>query len=237
MDNLWIALFYATLAGLTIPIGGLLARWETLLPSWLETELRHSVIAFGGGVLVAAIALVLVPEGLSALPIMPALLAFGAGAGCFFYIDMMIEKQGGSAAQLMAMLLDYVPESVALGALIATQQTKGVLLALMIALQNLPEGFNAYRELNRDARMPGHIVLAGFAGIVLFGPLAAWLGHTLLREADAFVGAIMLFAAGGILYLTFEDIAPQARLERHWAPPLGAVAGFMLGMLGHELLG
>jgi ZIP family zinc transporter len=49
MDNLWIALFYATLAGLTIPIGGLLARWESLLPSWLETELRHSVIAFGGG--------------------------------------------------------------------------------------------------------------------------------------------------------------------------------------------
>ena len=47
----------------------------------------------------------------------------------------------------------------------------------------------------------------------------------------------MLFAAGGILYLTFEDIAPEARLDRHWAPPLGAVGGFLLGMAGHGLVG
>ena len=46
----------------------------------------------------------------------------------------------------------------------------------------------------------------------------------------------MLFAAGGILYLTFEDIAPQARLERHWAPPIGAVCGFALALLGEMLL-
>jgi ZIP family zinc transporter len=51
------------------------------------------------------------------------------------------------------------------------------------------------------------------------------------------LAAIMLFAAGGILYLIFQDIAPQARLERHWGPPLGAVAGFLMGMLGHGLLG
>lgn len=42
----------------------------------------------------------------------------------------------------------------------------------------------------------------------------------------------MLFAAGGILYLTFQDIAPQVRLDRHWAPPLGAVGGFLLGLAG-----
>ena len=46
----------------------------------------------------------------------------------------------------------------------------------------------------------------------------------------------MLFASGGILYLIFEDIAPQARLERRWSPPLGAVAGFVLGLVGHLLL-
>ena len=41
----------------------------------------------------------------------------------------------------------------------------------------------------------------------------------------------MLFAAGGILYLTFQDIAPQSRLERRWRPPLGAVLGFALSVL------
>ena len=48
--------------------------------------------------------------------------------------------------------------------------------------------------------------------------------------------AVLLFAAGGILYLTFQDIAPQSRLERHWAPPLGAVLGFALALLADMFL-
>jgi len=47
----------------------------------------------------------------------------------------------------------------------------------------------------------------------------------------------MLFCAGGILYLTFQDIAPQAKLERAWAPPLGAVVGFLIGLTGYMLIG
>jgi len=236
MTHLQIALVYALLAGAAIPVGGMLARWEGLLPAWMETEFRHTVIAFGGGVLLAAISLVLVPEGLQALPTGLALLAFGAGALSFFLADMLIKTHGGAAAQLMAMLLDYVPESLALGSLIATQQSKGILLALLIALQNLPESFNAYRELNRDARVPGNTVMVAFFAIVPLGPLAAGVGYGALQDFHGVIGGIMLFAAGGILYLTFEDIAPQAHLSRAWAPPLGAVAGFMLGLWGHELL-
>jgi len=237
MNELQIALAYALLAGATIPIGGLLARQEKFLPFWLEYELRHTVIAFGGGVLLAAISLVLVPEGIHALPVAASLVAFGAGALSFFLADIVIARHGGSAAQLMAMLLDYVPESIALGALIATQHAKGMLLAMLIALQNLPESFNAYRELNRAARLPGNIVMVAFAIIVPLGPLAAWLGYAFLQDDPAITGAIMLFAAGGILYLTFQDIAPQAHVEHAWGPPLGAVAGFMLGLWGHQMLG
>lgn len=45
----------------------------------------------------------------------------------------------------------------------------------------------------------------------------------------------MLFAAGGILYAVFEDIAPQVVLENERAPPMGAVLGFVLGVAGHLL--
>ena len=47
----------------------------------------------------------------------------------------------------------------------------------------------------------------------------------------------MAFAAGGILYLVFQDIAPQSRVAHHWSPPLGASLGFMIGMLGDRLVG
>jgi ZIP family zinc transporter len=45
----------------------------------------------------------------------------------------------------------------------------------------------------------------------------------------------MLFASGGILYSIFQDIAPQAKLDKHWFPPMGGVFGFALGLIGFML--
>ena len=56
------------------------------------------------------------------------------------------------------------------------------------------------------------------------------------RAIPQLIGAIMLFASGGIVYLTFQDIAPQSVLDRHWAPALGAVAGFLVGLIGSLLI-
>lgn len=236
MSALASALLYASLAGLAIPAGALLARIERIHPRWLELELRHSVIAFGGGVLLAAIAFVLVPEGMGHLSTAPALLAFAGGGLAFLFIDRAIAWRRGSAGQLLAMLMDFLPESLALGALLATERGAGMLLALLIGLQNLPEGFNAYREMRTENGLTPRNILLAFTAIVALGPLMAWLGFAWLKELPEILGAVMLFAAGGILYLTFQDIAPQVPLRRHWAPPFGAVAGFMLGMLGRALL-
>jgi ZIP family zinc transporter len=107
-----------------------------------------------------------------------------------------------------------------------------------MALQNLPEGFNAYRELAGSAH-PGNgrgRAVKSFAAMALLGPVAALAGYFWLAANPPLVSGIMLFAAGGILYSVFQDIAPQAVLKRHWAPPMGAVFGFLLGMLGHMMI-
>lgn len=236
MPEVLSAMSYALLAGAAIPLGGFAARVEYIRPDWLETEFRHSVIAFGGGALLAAVALVLIPEGMKLTSASLALPVFALGGLFFFLVDRLIAWAGGSASQLMAMLLDFVPESLALGAMLATGKAAGLLLAGLIALQNLPEGFNAYRELQRGSGLSTGRILAAFCGIVLLGPLAAWIGFSYLHALESLLGGIMFFAAGGILYLNFQDIAPQAYLERHWAPPLGAVGGFLLGLWGHMLL-
>jgi len=72
--------------------------------------------------------------------------------------------------------------------------------------------------------------------LVPIGPVVAVLGYIYFSQNTAFLGATMLFASGGILYLIFQDIAPQSRMRRHWAPPLGAVLGFGIGMLGNNML-
>lgn len=233
-DRLQIALLTLG-AGITMPIGAAIACVEHIRPRWLESEFRHSVIAFGGGALLAAVALVLVPEGIHKLP--PALVAlcFASGGITFMLLDRALAANGTPASQLAAMLSDFVPEALALGATFTVSREAGLLLAGIIALQNLPEGFNAYRELAASTHYRGTRIVTAFALMALLGPAAGLTGHVLLSGYPELVAAIMLFAAGGILYIIFQDIGPQSVLESHWAPPLGAVAGFLLGVMGQVL--
>jgi ZIP family zinc transporter len=80
-------------------------------------------------------------------------------------------------------------------------------------------------------------VIGAFTLMALLGPIAGLSGYFVLSGYPQIVSGIMLFAAGGILYIVFQDIAPQSKLEKHWAPPLGAVAGFLLGVLGKVEVG
>ncbi|HBO14318.1 MAG TPA: divalent cation transporter [Halieaceae bacterium] len=234
----WLTVVLLTLgAGITMPVGAALASVERIRPAWLENEFRHGVIAFGGGALLAAVALVLIPEGLKALPILPACLAFVAGALVFMAIDILLARRGTPASQLVAMLTDFLPEALALGATAAAQGPAGPLLAMIIALQNLPEGFNAFRELRAATAYRAAAIVAAFLAMASLGPLFGLFGFFVLADSHVLVGGIMLFAAGGILYLMFQDIAPQAHLDNHWAPPLGAILGFLLGLVGQQLVG
>lgn len=227
------------LAGLAMPAGAMLARVERIHPGWLENEFRHSVVAFGGGALLSAVALVLVPEGSARLDTGMAALCFAGGGLAFMLLDVLLAHFRTRAGQLAAMLTDFIPESLALGAAFAYGSKSGaMLLAGLMALQNLPEGFNAYRELYGSAQSGkerGKKAITSFVVMSLLGPAAALAGFFWFASHPLLVSGIMLFAAGGILYSVFQDIAPQAVLERHWAPPMGAVMGFLLGILGHML--
>jgi ZIP family zinc transporter len=235
MNHVLEVLGMSLLAGLAIPAGGLLAKVERIQPQWLERELRHSIIAFSGGALLSAVALVLIPDGIQHLSILQVTLAFGGGAGVFLLVDQQLARHKGPGAQLAAMLLDFVPEAVALGATFAIDPGRGRLLAFLIGLQNLPEGFNAFREMVTPGKISGAAVLRFFLVLSLLGPIAAGLGLAYFTELHTLLGGIMVFAGGGILYLIFQDIAPAVALENRRTPALGAVAGFLLGLVGQML--
>ena len=236
MEQLGIIALATWLAGIAAFVGGVLATFEGTAETEGKQELIHGVMAFGGGILVAAVAFALVPEGFSNLS--PAVLAatFCAGGLTFCVLDSVITRKGGSKAQFMAMLLDFVPEAMAFGALFGHSQETGMLLALFIGAQNLPEGFSAHRESVSTGSTTKASLLA-LLGVSLLGPVAACAGHLFLGDQPALTAGIMCAAGGGILYLVFQDIAPQSKMRRHWAPPFGAVLGCALGMIGKQLLG
>lgn len=236
MSQLIIIVAVSWLAGIASFVGGVVAKLEETVETESKQKTIHGVVAFGGGILVAAVAFALAPEGIAALSTLGLAVTFCSGGVVFCILDEYLTRHGGSRAQFMAMMMDFVPEAIALGALFGHAPKTGFLLAIFIGAQNLPEGFNAYRESIAGRASP-RTTLVSLAVISLLGPIAACAGYLFLQDNEVLTAGIMSFAGGGILYLIFQDIAPQAKMQPHWTPPLGAVLGFAVGMIGKQLLG
>lgn len=229
-------ILFSWIAGLTAVIGGIIARVEEYLGPKNIDEFVHGVIAFGGGILMAAVALSLVPEAMKTLSVIMLSVTFLGGGFTFSAIDRYLSKKGGSKAQFLAMIMDFVPEALAMGALFSKDPKAATLLAVFIAAQNLPEGFNSFREITFDKFTPRKSLILLLC-VSFFGPIAATSGYYFLVDMPILTASIMSFAAGGILYLVFQDIAPKSSIKKHFGPSMGAVLGFLMGMVGQQLLG
>jgi zinc transporter, ZIP family len=230
-------LFFLTFAtGIAMLVGALFATVKLFSSKWLESEFRHGMIAFGGGILISAVALVLVPQGIQHITLFPTLISFTLGGIFFMGIDVYLSRENEKASQLLAMLLDFIPEVMALGALFLLNRKEAFLLAFMIVFQNLPEGFNAYLELRQNKKIKPKTILWSFFGMSFFGPIFGLFGYFFLTEYRLLVSMTMLFASGGVLYLIFQDIAPMSKIHRRWIPALGAVLGFAVGIFGKMVI-
>ncbi len=236
MSELTTIIIASWLAGLAALVGGVIAYVEGSADTETKREFSHGLIAFGGGILIAAVAFALLPQGIMVLSPISLGVSFCAGGLSFCILDVYLGKQGGTKAQFIAMLLDFLPEALALGAVFESDHRLGMLLAAFIGAQNLPEGFNSFREITGAGTKP-RAALMSLLGASLLGPLAACSGYFFLQDQARSTGAIMTFASGGILYLIFQDIAPQSKMRRHWIPAFGAVLGCAVGLLGKKLIG
>jgi zinc transporter, ZIP family len=236
MHELVTILIASWLAGVAAFVGGFIAWIEGSAETEAKRKIIHGVIAFGGGILLSAVAFALAPEGIATLGPVSLAIVFSAGGFLFCIFDVYLTRRGGTKAQFMAMLMDFVPEAISLGAVFGHNHRLGVLLAAFIGAQNLPEGFNSYREIVASGGKP-RTTLTTLLVISLLGPIAASTGYLFLQGQTKLTAGIMCFAAGGILYLIFQDIAPQSKMRRHWTPALGAVLGFVVGMIGKQLIG
>jgi ZIP family zinc transporter len=235
MSQLTIIIIASWLAGLAAFGGGVIAWATDGSNAGEKRELTHGVIAFGGGILIAAVAFALLPKAMVALSPVGLGATFCAGGLLFCVLDAQLSRSGDTKAQFLAMLMDFLPEALALGAVFGQDPRLGVLLAAFIGAQNLPEGFNAFREMT-TVGIRYRVALMTLLAVSLLGPLAACTGYFFLQDQAKVTASIMAFAGGGIMYLIFQDIAPQSKIRKHWIPALGAVLGFAVGMIGKQLV-
>lgn len=228
---------YSFFAGITVFLGGILSKiFEKFKDYTARKLINHFAIAFGGGILIAAVAFVLIPKGIEQLSLLPLVLTFFCGTLFFCILDNKIKQKGGSFAQMMAMLMDFVPEAIALGGVFAHNIKLGLLLAIYIGMQNLPESFNAYLELKHYNHSSRKSLIILFL-LSFTGTIAALMGYILLRNRPGIIAGLMAFSGGGIVFLMFQDIAPLSKIRNSWIPAVGASIGFLVGIIGEKLLG
>ncbi len=78
-------ILYSGFAGITVFIGGLLAIFfnHHVIESPVKYEITHALMSFGAGIILSALALVLIPRGMEELELIPMCISFLGGAIVF----------------------------------------------------------------------------------------------------------------------------------------------------------
>ncbi|MFG1605132.1 ZIP family metal transporter [Actinoplanes sp. NPDC049265] len=206
-----------------------------------------SVMAFGAGVLLSAVAFELIAEAHERAGLTPTVLGAVAGAVIYTGCNVLLarrgarhrkrsgqqqpseQQQGGSGTALaLGALLDGIPESIVIGTSLLGGGAISVVTVVAVFISNVPEGLSSAAGM-RNAHRSGRYVFGLWAGIALISGLAAVLGYTVLGSAPAAVlAAITALAGGAILSMIADTMIPEAFEDAHLLIGLITVAGFLV---------
>jgi zinc transporter, ZIP family len=223
----------------------------------LPPRVAALVTAFGGGVLLAAVALELVPEAdeqagrwVTAAGLLVGTLVYvGADAWLTRTEQRRVARrsmhaakagypmpasQSGDAARgeslAAGIFVDGVPESVALGLTVAAGRI-GVALLAGVLVGNVVEAYGAAQPIvaaGRTARFA--VALLAGIGVALAG--ATVLGGTVLADASpSLIGGAEALASGALLAVVSVSIIPYAYSEVSNLVAAVGVLGFVTGYL------
>lgn len=239
----WIeAGLWGLLAGSALVIGAAIA-WFVHVPR----RVAASVMAFGAGVLISALAFDLVDEAEQMGGLWPTTVGFLAGAITYVGINVVLarrgarhrkrsggqqaseaDQQGSGTAIAVGALLDGVPESVVLGLSLLGGGGVGPAVLAAIFVSNLPEGLSSTAGMKRSGRGAGY-VFGVWGGIALASGLAGALGCLALQDASPeLIAVITAVAAGAILAMIADTMIPEAFEDTHLYAGLITAAGFLV---------
>lgn len=212
------------------------------------------LLSFTAGLMLAIVALDMVPEAIEAAPWLPMTpLVLVAGFLVTYLLNCWIDKSAhhedknnphhcacghhdlhtAGIVLAAAVALHNVPVGMAVGAAVAVEGVclASVLAAVTIGLHNLPEGMSiAIPLLHNGSKTWKAIAVAALSGVPTV--LGALLGYFVGNQAPAALAAALALAGGAMLYVVFFELLPEAFLQwkSRWSM-LATVVGFALGVL------
>src|SRR3954468_13698308 len=234
---------WGLVGGLALVIGALVA-WFVRVPQ----SVVASVMAFGAGVLISALAFDLVDEAERTGGLIPTIIGFLLGAVVYVAANIALtvrgarhrkrsqrgeqpserQQSGSGAAIAIGALLDGIPESVVLGLSLLGGGGVGVPVLTAIFISNLPEGLSSAAGMKANGRRARY-VFGVWVGIAVASGAAGAVGCLALQDASAqTVAAITALAAGAILAMVADTMIPEAFARDHLYAGLIATVGFIV---------
>jgi ZIP family zinc transporter len=213
----------------------------------LGRRLVGLIMAFGVGTLISSIAFELVEPALAATgETWPIVIGMAAGSLVFFAGDRAVaglgapRRKGAVNGQpsessglgiALGTALDGVPESLVLGMSVASLGGVGPALLAAIWISNFPESLGSSVDLRSAGRSRTWIRVLWW-GVVAMSALAAGLGFALVNTAGPSLGAfVQAFAAGALLTMIADEMAPQAFGRSALSTGLATTGGFVVAFL------
>ena len=245
---------WGLLGGGALVLGALVA-WFVRVP---QTVIA-SVMAFGSGVLISAVAFDLMAEAADRGGLTPAAIGFLVGAVAYLAANAALarhgarhrkrsganpdenqpsekEQSGSGLAIAIGALFDGVPESVVLGLGLLTGGAVSLSVLAAVFISNVPEGLSSAAGMKRAGRPAGY-VFGVWGGIAVVSGLAALLGYVALGGAPPEVVAVITaVAAGAILTMIADTMIPEAfERTRTWTgliTTVGFLVAFAIDLAG-----
>ncbi|MBQ0933108.1 zinc permease [Ideonella sp. 4Y16] len=231
--NTHATLIMAIPAGVAVAGGALAALWR---PSH---QLRSLIQHFAAGVILAALAVELLPDiGKEHATKAVVLGAFAAGSLFMYALNLWTERleqaaQGAAVGLLVATFVDVATDGFIIGAGFAAGGETGTVLALGLSVELLFLGLAVTSE-----RIAGWRIVAVTAALGLTVMGCAVLGSALLAGASpALLAGTLSFSAAALLYLVTEELLMEAHeVEEKPIATLVLFGGF-LTFWGIQLMG
>ena len=232
---------WGLLGGGALVIGALIA-WYAPVPRTVVA----SVMAFGSGVLISAVAFDLMEEAARTGGLAATASGFLGGAVMYLAANLALarhgarhrkrsgnqqpsesQQAGSGMAIAIGALLDGVPESVVLGLGLVGGGSVSLSVLAAVFISNVPEGLSSAAGMKRNGRSARY-VFGVWGGIAVISGLSALLGYAALGGASPeAVAVITAVAAGAILTMIADTMIPEAFEDTHAWTGLITSVGFL----------
>lgn len=243
------AAFWGFVAATSLIVGA-----ETAFAIRLRRFVVGLIMAFGVGALIASVSFELIEPAIAAGDAGLAGLGLAAGAVTFFIGDLLIARIGGADRKrppdesvhadvddggedqasglgiVLGTVLDGIPESAVLGLSLVGGGAVSIPLLAGIWVSNFPESLGSTANLAKSGMSRRNVRLLWWA-ISAVSALAAAVGFYAVDASPTLTGSfISAFAAGALLTMIIDEMAPEAFQRSQRLAGLATVAGFALAV-------